>query len=87
MTFEGAVIREQGITFGVMVVKPSVFADSSRRDALVTQASNAFGGLPTVLMAQTSRGQARYYGRTDIARFMANVPLSSVPWQRYRLAA
>ena len=67
MTLDGAVIREQGLTFGIMVVKPYVLNDPSRRVAVVAQASRAFGGVPTVLMAQTS-GRAKYYGRTDIVR-------------------
>ncbi len=87
MTFDGAVIREQGVTFGVMIVKQHALTDLSRRDSLVAQASRAFGGIPTVLMAQDASGRARYFGRRDIVDFMANVPLSAVPWKRYRLAA
>lgn len=87
MTFEGAVIKEQGITFGVIVVKRHALDDVSGRDGLVRSASEAFGGIPTVLMAQDNSGRARYYGRPDIVRFMANVPLHAVPWRRYRLAA
>ncbi len=87
MTFDGAIIREQGVTFGIMVVKSHVLNEPSRRDSVVAQASTAFGGIPTVLMAQTSSGRARYYGRPDIVKFMANVPPSAIPWKRYRLAA
>ena len=84
MTFDGAVIKEQGITFGIMVVKRHVLTDPTRRDQLVSQASRVFGGIPTVLMAQ-QQGRSRYYGRPDIVRFMAKVPLAAVPWKRYRL--
>lgn len=87
MTFEGAVIREQGVTFGIVVVKGSALNDPTRRDRLVAHSSRVFGGIPTVLMAQQANGRARYYGRRDIVRFMANVPLQSVPWKRYRTAA
>lgn len=87
MSFDGAVIREQGVTFGVMVVKQHALNDPSRRDFLVSEASRAFGGIPTVLMAQDASGRARYYGRRDIVDFMAKVPLAAVPWKRYRLAA
>lgn len=87
MTFEGAVIKEQGVTFGVVVVKRDAIDDVSGRDQLVRSASAALGGIPTVLMAQDSGGRARYYGRPDIVRFMANVPLHALPWRRYRLAA
>jgi hypothetical protein len=87
VNFDGAVIREQGVTFGVMVVRQHALNDLSRRDSLVAEASRVFGGIPTVLMAQDASGGARYYGRRDIVDFMANVPLSAVPWKRYRLAA
>lgn len=50
MTFDGAIIREQGVTFGIMVVKPQRLNDPPRRDAVVARVSRAFGGVPTVLM-------------------------------------
>lgn len=84
MTFDGAVIREQGVTFGIIIVKPHVLGDANRRDGIVAQAARVFGGIPTVLMAQ-QQGRARYYGRPDIVRFMASVPLRAVPWRRYRV--
>lgn len=87
MTFDGAVISEQGVTFGIMVVKRHVLDDASRRDRLITEGTRVFGGIPTILMAQKPGGRARYYGRSDIVRFMARVPLSAVPWKRYRIAA
>lgn len=87
MNFEGAVIREQGVTFGIMVVKHRILSDPSARDDVVRQASQVFGGIPAVLMGQDARGRAKYYGRRDIVRFMANVPLSAVPWKRYQTAA
>ena len=85
MTFDGAVIREQDVTFGVIVVRPHVLDDISQRDRIVAQASHLFGGIPTVLMAQNG-GQARYYGRPDLVRFMASVPLAAVPWKQYHLS-
>lgn len=87
MTFDGAIIKEQGVTFGVVVVKPSALNNPTGRDRLVAQASGVFGGIPTILMAQPSGGRARYYGRPDIVRFMSKVPLRAVPWKRYRTAA
>lgn len=84
-TFDGAVIREQGVTFGIMVVKRHVINDHAHRDRVVAQASRAFGGIPTVIMSQDARGTPTFYGRDDIVRFMANVSLSRVPWKRYRV--
>ena len=63
MQFQGAVIEEQGVTFGILIVKPHVLNDATRRDALVSEGSRLFGGIPTVLMAQASNGRPRYYGR------------------------
>lgn len=84
MIFDGAVIKEQGVTFGIVVVKPHVLSDAARRDQLIRQASRLFGGIPTVLVARQS-GRARYYGRPVIVRFMARVPMHAIPWKRYRL--
>lgn len=86
MTVDGAIIKEQGVTFGIIVVKPHVLNDGGSRDDLVRQASQVFGGIPTILMAQSGNGRrARYYGRSDLVRFMRNVPIEAVPWKRYRL--
>lgn len=86
MTFEGALIREQNVTFAVVIVKRHVVqSDSAARDAIVTFAS-AFPGVPVVLMARDSRGVPTYYGRRDIARFMASVPVHAVPWKRFTIS-
>lgn len=86
MTVDGAIIREQGVTFGIIVVKPHALNNVASRDDLVRQASAAFGGIPTILMAQSGRN-VRYWGRPDLVRFMRNVPLAAVPWKRYRLGS
>ncbi|MBA3362361.1 MAG: hypothetical protein H0T94_13045 [Acidimicrobiia bacterium] len=85
MTFNGAIIREQGVTFGIVVVKPHVLAAGTQRNRLVVRASRLVGGIPTIRMAQQPNGQARYFGRSDIVRFMAKVPLAAVPWKKYRI--
>lgn len=83
MSFDAALVREQGVTFAVVVVKNHVVSsDSSRRDAM-----NAFGthfpGVPIVLMAQDGRGRPTYWGRPDIVRFLARVPVNALPWNRF----
>jgi hypothetical protein len=45
-----------------------------------------FGGIPTVLMAQDFQGTPTYYGRSDIAEFMASVPLEAVRWKEYTVS-
>lgn len=85
MQFQGAVIREQGVTFAVVVVKKHVVDDSfAARDA-ISNFQPVFPGMPVVLMAQDNRGRPTYYGRDDIARFLSNVPLRAIPWRQYTL--
>lgn len=83
MVFQGAVIREQGVTFAVVIVKPHVVSISTEASEAIASFQPLFPGLPVVLMAQDSRGTPTYYGRWDIAKFMANVPVSAVPWKEY----
>lgn len=86
MTFQGAVIREQGVTFGVVIVQPHVIQNRIEGDRLRLAFAQVFGGIPVVLMAQDSRGVPTYYGRDDIARFMASVPMAAVPWKEYTIS-
>lgn len=85
MTIEGAVIREQGVTFAVVIVKEYVLNNSFEADRTIRAFQPAFPGLPIVLMAQDYRGVPTYYGRRDISQFMADVPLDCVSWAEYRI--
>ena len=85
MQIDGAVIREQGITFAVVIVKPHVVQNSSEANRAIAAFSPAFPGLPVVLMGQDHRGVPTYYGRRDISNFMASVPLHAIPWKRYEI--
>lgn len=83
MQLEGAVIKEQGQTFAVVVVKRHI-TDNRHEAARASQSfSWCFPGMPIVLMSQDSRGTPTYFGRRDIANFLARVPMSSIPWKRY----
>lgn len=86
MTFQGAVIREQGVRFALVVVKKHVINNKTEANQTIqTFQQKFFKGMPVVLMAQNSRGRATYYGRRDISKFMARVPLHAVPWKKYTL--
>ncbi len=83
MSFDAALVREQGVTFAVVVVNNhAVSSDSERRKAM-----GAFGrqfpGIPIVLMAQDGTGRPTYWGRTDIVGFLAGVPFEALPWKRF----
>lgn len=85
MRVQGAVIREQGVTFAVVIVKPQVVQNPTAA-AEAIQAFTPVFGVPVVLMAQDSRGTPTYRGRPDIARFMASVPLQAVSWKEYTIS-
>ena len=86
MQLQGAIVREQGVTFAVVVVQRHVVEDRLRAVQAVGQFGTVFPGMPVVLIAQDSRGIPTYYGRQDIARFMASVPLRSIPWRTYTVS-
>lgn len=83
MRFEGAVIKEQGVTFAVAIVRSSVLQSPGERANAQAAFAQVFDGLPVVLMAQDGRGRPSYWGRPDLSRFLANVPLEAIPWRRY----
>lgn len=83
MQFDGAVVREQGITFAVVAVKPRVVDDRSQAAAVVRSFGSAFPGMPVILMGQGSSGRTTYFGRADITRFLAHISPGRLPWKRY----
>ena len=85
MTIDGAVIREQGVTFAVVIVKQHILNNSFEADRTIRAFQPAFPGLPVVLMAQDYRGVPTYYGRRDLSQFMAKVPIDRVPWAQYTI--
>ncbi|MBL7723061.1 MAG: hypothetical protein JNK27_02885 [Chitinophagaceae bacterium] len=85
MQFEGAVIKEQGVTFAIVIVKPHVLNNSIQAQNARSSFSGIFPGVPIILMAQDSSGRATYQGRPDIVRFLTHVSPSRIPWKRYTL--
>lgn len=85
MQFEGAIIREQGITFAVVVVKKYVVDNVSQAQSAIRNFSPAFPGMPVVLMGQDSGGRATFFGRPDIAKFLSGISLHRIPWKRFTI--
>ena len=85
MEIEGAVLKEQNVTFAVVVVRSEVLNNSSRSQDAIRSFMPVFPGMPVVLMAQDHRGVPTYYGRQDISRFMSSVPVHAIPWRRYTI--
>ncbi len=85
MKFQGSVIKEQGVTFAVVIVKKHIIDSRHEAEKAIASFQPIFPGMPIVLMAQDSRGRPTYFGRDDIAKFMSKVPLHAVPWKEYTL--
>lgn len=83
MKFQGAVIKEQGQTFAVVIVKSHVLQSTSESNDARQSFSSVFPGVPIVLMAQDGRGIPTYLGRKDIVNFLANISVSRIPWKEY----
>lgn len=86
MQIQAAVIREQGQTFAVVLVKSQVLSSSSESENTVTAFQPCFPGMPVVLAAQ-SGGRMTYYGRRDISRFLASISATRIPWGTYTVPA
>ena len=84
MRVQGAVIREQGQTFAVVIVRPHIVQNRTAAADAIQSFTPVFG-VPVVLMAQDGRGRPTFYGRQDIARFLSGVPLSAIPWREYTI--
>jgi len=82
-TFQGALIKEQNITFAVVIVKQSVLQFSAESEIAMRSFAPHFPGVPIILMAQDGRGTPTYCGRKDIINFLANIHVSQIPWKEY----
>jgi hypothetical protein len=85
--FEGAKVAEQGVTSGIIIVKPYVLNNTVEQANVRRFGANVFGPIPIVLMAQDSRGIPTYQGRQDIVRFLSNIHPERIPWRQYTLSA
>jgi hypothetical protein len=72
MRFTGAVVTEQGITFGAILVAPGVTQSSTDRDQMEVFGKATFGRIPIVLVENPRGGDARCWGRADIVNFLQN---------------
>lgn len=85
MQFDGAVIKEQGVTFAIVVVKSHVLNTPSK-EQIRKKFKVYFGNIPIILMAQNSHGIPTYDGRADIVRFLVKVNPARIPWKHYNVA-
>jgi hypothetical protein len=82
MRFDGAIIKEQNVRFGIAIVESRVL-NTPEANKSIMAFQQILGVAPVVLMAQNSRGVPTYYGRRDIVDFLAHIDMRRIPWRTY----
>ena len=80
---QGSVIREQGQTFAIVIVKMFVLDSLIEREKMQSSLRQLFPNMPIILMAQDARGIPKYWGKIDIVNFLATIDISQIPWKEY----
>jgi hypothetical protein len=83
MQFEGALVKEHGVTFAIVIVKPHVLNSTDREEIRNSFRRFFPTGIPIILMAQNSGGVPTYHGKPDIVKFLAKIDFRRIPWKHY----
>lgn len=81
MMLYGAVVRKQGKTFAIIVVKRHVVNSRFRSNETIEAVQSEFQNMLTILMAQDHKGTSTYYGRYDPTNILKNVPVECILWK------
>jgi hypothetical protein len=82
-TFDGAIVREPGVTFGLAVVKSHVLNSQAEANALIVSYQRIMNVAPVVLMSQDNGAAPIYYGRKDLVTFLDNFDMTRLRWRKY----
>lgn len=85
MTIDAALVREQGQTFAVVVVRQGIVHNSAEATRVQASYAPVFDFVPIILMEQDGRGVPTYYGKPDIVDFLANIDFRRLPWKQWTL--
>jgi hypothetical protein len=86
MTFQVALMEEQGVTFAIVEVEPHVLYNRGRAYSGALGFVRYFPGKPIILMARDSRGMPTYWGydeNDDIVDFLSGLHISQIPLKEY----
>jgi hypothetical protein len=86
MKVVGSVMTEQGITFAVVQVQAYKVETPQEAEETIQSYAPLFPRLPVVVMAIGKETGPTYWGRDDLANFMARTHPSSIEWRCYGLA-
>lgn len=79
--FTAALVKEQGITFAVVMAKDHVLNSQTESDMLIMAMAVSMRCPLIVLMGESNR---RLRGnRQDVVRFVANLHPSRLPWRKW----
>jgi hypothetical protein len=85
LSFRGALIREQGITFAVVEVEPDVLSGG---DATIkaerSKYQPVFKDVPIILAARGQDRRAHYAGRQDVVQYLLSCDWQRIPWRKYK---
>lgn len=83
---QGAIVKEQGLTFAIVVVKPHVIQSRNETQKARNAYRHIFPGMPIILMGRNSQGKTTLVGRKDIVHFLVKIDPGRIPWRRYIIA-
>ena len=84
-TLTAAIVREQGVTFAVAIMKDHVLNCSTTADQQIRAVAMALN-CPLVVLWGERNGKLRG-NRRDIVNFVSSLHQSQLPWKRYSIAA
>ncbi|MBP2634020.1 MAG: hypothetical protein H6Q70_4648 [Firmicutes bacterium] len=85
MIINGAVIKEQGVTFAIISVKQHITRYTVTTVNARQKFSYFFPNMPIILMSQNEQGTPRYVGRKDIVDFLKTIRVDQIPWKEYNI--
>jgi hypothetical protein len=77
-TWQVALVREQGVEFGVVVVQDHVIENPNERENVLRAWTTELGRPCALLGGQRHRS----YGRRDIVDWLSNIDPARLPWRK-----
>ena len=82
-TLNAALVKEQGVTFAVVLVKNHVLNSASAADQMIRTAGQALCCPLVVLMGESNRKLRG--NRQDVVRFVSKLHPSQLPWKKWSI--
>lgn len=87
MTFDGAVVKEQGVTFAIVMIEQLLLKYTNEQmEKVRNKFASYFSNIPVIFMTHNIKGRPMYHGRTDIVVLLVGMDFRKIPWKRYSLA-